>query len=135
MDEVVITDNEYITIKHIPEKGLIYHTVHQNISGETLREALLKGTAAMAAHEATCKWLSDDRKNGPLPPDDVKWGEEIWNAKTMAAGWKYWALVVPTEIVSAGAMAPVINNMFELGLRMMVFDNVEAALKWLDEME
>ncbi len=134
MSNVTLYDSEYITIQYLADKKVIYHVVHKPIGGQDLRDALNAGTAALVKYGA-CKWLSDDRKNGPLPPEDVEWGDKDWNPRTIKAGWKYWALVVPREVIAAGAMAPVIHHLYELGLCMMVFSNPEEAMEWLDEKE
>lgn len=134
MNHITIVDNEYITIEYIPEKKLIYHTIHQPVNGPKLRDALNLGTEALGKYGAT-KWLSDDRKNGPLPPEDIEWGFNDWNRRTAKLGWKYWAIVVPQEIAAADSLSPVIDDLYEVGLRMMVFTNLEEAFAWLDKME
>jgi hypothetical protein len=134
MSRIVLVENEYITLEHLPDKKMIYHTIHKPIPSQPLRDALNIGTEAIKEHGAT-KWLSDDRKNGPLAPEDAEWGFHDWNPRTIKAGWKYWANVVPTDVVSAGALTPVINDLYKLGLRMMVFDNLEEALDWLEKVD
>jgi hypothetical protein len=134
MAEVVIVDNEFITVKYLDDKKIIYHTVHKPIPDEPLKKALNAGTDALIEFGA-CKWLSDDRKNGPVSPEIAAWGREDWDPRTIAGGWKYWANVVPEELVAAGALSPVIEALFELGLRMMVFTSLEPAFQWLDGME
>jgi hypothetical protein len=137
MSKIVLMDNEYITIECPPDKKLIAHVIHKPMGEEQiqlLKDALNAGTAALGEYRAT-KWLSDDRKNGPLPPEMVHWGNTDWNPRTMQAGWKYWAVVVPQEIAAAGTLRPVIEMLYDLGLRMRVFTNIEEATAWLDEME
>lgn len=133
MANVILAENEYITVQYVPEKGMIHHTIHQPYGGAPFREALNKGTTALKEY-GICKWLSDDRKNGPLSEEDIEWGFNDWNKRTIEAGWKYWALVVPTDVMSAGSLMPTIQALFDLGLRAMVFDNLEAAQEWLDSM-
>jgi len=60
-------------------------------------------------------------------------GPQQWGPGMVAAGWKYWALVVPSEVAAAGTLVPVIDSLYEFGLRMMVFTEVEKALAWLDQ--
>lgn len=134
MPPITIVDNEYITVQYLPDRKVIYHTVHKPIPDEPLKVALNAGTDALRSYGA-CKWLSDDRKNGPLSPHVVEWGDQDWNPRTIAAGWKYWANVVPEEMASAGTLYPVIQHLFDLGLRMMVFTNLDEAFEWLDSME
>lgn len=131
MPAISVADNEYITLKCIPEKQLITHIIHKPIGSAELREALLAGTAALKEHKAT-KWLSDDRLNGPLAQEDVEWGFNIWNRLTIDAGWKYWALVVQKEVIAAGSMTQTIEALFDMGLRVMLFESAEEAMEWLD---
>ncbi len=131
---VTITDNEYITVQYLPDKKIIYHTIHKPIDGQPLKDALNAGTAALARYKA-CKWLSDDRLNGPLSQEVLDWGLQDWDPRTSAAGWKYWAEVVPQQLASAGTMLPLIEILYGMGLRMMVFTDLEKAFQWLDSLE
>ncbi len=134
MSEIIVFDNEFITIRYLPEKKCIYHTVHQPISGQPLRDGLLTGYEALQ-HYGLAKWVSDDRKNGPMSEEDREWGSVNINQRSIEAGWKYWALVVPKEVVAAGAMIPTMEAMHKLGLRMAVFSEVEAAFEWLERFD
>jgi hypothetical protein len=137
MSRTTIVTNEYITVEYLSDKATIYHTVHKPMGVEQaqlLRDCLDAGTNALKKYRIS-KWLSDDRKNGPLPPEVIQWGFSDWNPRTIKAGWKYWANVVPVEIAAAGTLMPVIQDLYHLGLRMQVFTKVEDALKWLDEMK
>ncbi|MFN8527695.1 MAG: hypothetical protein U0670_03685 [Anaerolineae bacterium] len=132
MPPINIVDNQYITVQYLPEKQMIYHTVHQPIYDiRLLKDALNAGTDALQKY-GVYKWLSDDRKNGALPPEVVEWGLEDWNPRTIAAGWRYWANVVPKELAAAGALMPVMEALFGMGLRMMVFSDLDEAIAWLD---
>lgn len=133
MSGIVLVSNDYITLECYPDQQLIYHTVHQPIGpdqAQMLKDTLNTGTEALRQYGAT-KWLSDDRKNGPLPPEMAEWGATDWNPRTIAAGWKYWANVVPHELAAAGTLLPIIENLHTLGLRMRVFTSLEEAQQWL----
>jgi hypothetical protein len=136
MPNVSIYNSEYITVEYWPDDRLIYHTVHQSMSNQlpVFKEALNAGTAALQKYKV-CKWLSDDRKNDGLTPEGNEWSFGDWQPRTLKAGWKYWALVVPQTLAAAGTLTPVVENLFELGLRMMVFTTVEEAVVWLDKMK
>jgi hypothetical protein len=133
MSETILVDNEYITIRYLPEKGIIYHTIHKPVGGPIFRDALNVGTETLKKNGAT-KWLSDDRKNGPLSAEDIEWGFNDWNKRTIDAGWKYWAVVVPQVVVDAGTLIPTMEALYGLGLRMMVFSDLDEATKWLDSL-
>jgi hypothetical protein len=132
----VLYNSEYITVEYWSDKNLIYHVIHQPIASqlEMFKEALDSGTATLTEHKVT-KWLSDDRKNGPLSQEGNEWAFGNWQPRTIQAGWKYWAAVVPQDLVAAGTLVPVIDNLYQLGLRMMVFTDVDKAVEWLDKME
>lgn len=98
---------------------------------EMLKEALNIGSDALEKYRLK-KWLSDDRKNGPLPAEIIEWGETEWHPRVIGAGWQYWANVVPEELVAAGTLVPIMNNLYKLGLRMQVFTNLDDAQNWLD---
>ncbi|MBX3083860.1 MAG: hypothetical protein KF716_19655 [Anaerolineae bacterium] len=134
MSAISIVDNEYITVQYWSDKKIISHVVHQPIADEPLKAALNAGTEALKKYGAH-KWLSDDRKNGPLSPEMLEWGFTDWDVRTIKAGWKYWANVVPEDLAAAGTLAPVMDTLFEMGLRMMVFTDVEKATQWLDSLE
>lgn len=131
MSRITIVDNDYITVEYWEEKGIIYHTVHQPVGGPVLRDALNTATEELGRRGA-CKWLSDDRKNGPLSDEDREWGFNDWNRRAVDTGWKYWALVVPQELAAAGAMSQTIEDLWGIGLRVMVFTDVASAVEWLD---
>lgn len=135
MPNVTIYNSEYITVEYWPDHKLIYHTVHQPMSGQLsmFKEALNAGTAALQKYKVH-KWLSDDRKNDALTPEGNEWSFSDWQPRTLKAGWKYWALVVPQNLAAAGTLTPVIETLYALGLRMMVFTTVEDAVAWLDKM-
>ncbi len=134
MSPIVIVENEYITVQYLPDKKIIYHTVHKPVNDQLFKDALNAGTDALEKYRA-CKWLSDDRKNGPLSPEMLEWGRNTWDVRTIAAGWKYWANVVPEAVASAGSLMPVVEALYQLGLRMMVFTDPEKAFAWLDSFE
>ncbi|MBI5958597.1 MAG: hypothetical protein HY866_07680 [Chloroflexi bacterium] len=134
MSDIIIIDNEYISMSYLPDKKFVYHTTYKPVSGQILRDALLAGLETLQKYGAH-KWLSDERKNGPMTREDQEWGRVNLNPRAVEIGWKYWALVVPEQLIAAGSMAPAIEEYYELGMRMMVFSDVKEAIQWLDRFE
>ncbi len=134
MPPVIILDTEYITVEYLPDQKIIRQTVHKPIGDKLLKQALTAGSDALIKYGAQ-KWLSDDRKNGPVSREVVEWGLQGWAQRTIGAGWKYWADVVPETLAAAGTMLPVIDAFFQMGLQMMVFTDPEQAKQWLDSKE
>lgn len=134
MSKLTLYDSEYITVEYWEDKKLIYHVVHQPMSGqlEMFKEALNIGTEALQKYQVN-KWLSDNRKNDQFTQAGKEWFDE-WQPRTMKAGWKYWATIVPESLAAAGTLMPIMEILYNLGLRMMVFTDMEQAIAWLDKM-
>ena len=134
MSNTIIVENENMTVECHTDKGIIHHTIHKPTNGQIFRDALEAGEVYFKDHGLS-KWLSDDRKNSAILPEDVDWNLNIWSPRMIEAGWKYWALVVPKELAAAGVLTDVVQDNYALGLRTMVFTNVEEAIDWLDQQE
>jgi hypothetical protein len=130
MPEMKILSNEYATLVYYPDTKIVHHTFHQQIGGERFREVLNKGAETLEKYKAT-KWLSDDRKNSALSKEDTEWSKTNWFPRSIKAGWKYWALVVPQDILGQLNMKEFVDSYFEQGLRIMVFSKPEEAKQWL----
>ena len=64
-----------------------------------------------------------------LSPEDTKWSKEVWFPQAVQSGWKFWALVVPQDILGRMNMKEFVDEYYEKGLRIMVFNNPEEAMQ------
>ena len=131
MPPVTIIDNPYATLWYHPEKRIVHHQIHQFISGDTFRELLLAGTNVLIKHHAQ-KWLSDDRANAVLRPEDVEWSHEFWFPQTARAGWKYWAIVQPVKTVGQVTMKGLASTYGSHGITSKNFTDPSDAMWWLE---
>jgi hypothetical protein len=127
---VTLFEREPITVWYYPGSRIVHHQVHHPVLGEAFREALTSGVRAMKENGGT-KWLSDDRPNGALLPEDLKWVDEVWSLQTVEAGWKHWALVPPTAMVGQLNVRRHIQLWKDRGIVVQVFDDVGKAMQWL----
>ena len=95
---------------------------------------MLKG-AEYFEKEGCKKWLSDDRKNSALRKADVEWATNVWKPKMVKAGWKYWAIMMPDLAVGRMSMKLIIDEYEQVGVTVEPFEDVDLALKWLEERE
>lgn len=130
MAQQIVLDNEWATMVYDSTDKYIYHTIHKHTTGEPMRRLLNAGVDALAQYGAQ-KWLSDDRCGGETTEEDAKFGATDWGPRAAAAGWKYWALVVPENIAGRASMQGVVEHFFNLGVRVAVFTDVESARAWL----
>jgi hypothetical protein len=127
---VTVLDNEYATLKYHPDTKIVHHVFHKPISGAEFRNVLNEGVKLLQQYGAH-KWLSDDRNNSALSDEDTEWSKTDWFPRAQAAGWRFWALVVPADLMARLNLKEFVDTYYELGLRTMVFTEPEEARKWL----
>lgn len=98
MSKITLIENEYASLVYLSDAKIIHHTFHKPIGGLNFREVLNTGAKTLEKHQAS-KWLSDDRANSVLSPEDTEWSKTDWFPRAIKAGWKYWALVVPQNML------------------------------------
>jgi hypothetical protein len=136
MDEAmptqVILENDDAILWYHSETKIIHHYLKRYVYGKALHIVLEIGAKALEANRAT-KWLSDDRNNSALSPDDEVWGNEVWFPRALRAGWKHWAIVQPEKVVGQLNMRRFKESYSKSGLNAQMFSDPEQAKKWLIE--
>lgn len=131
MSSITVLANEYATLVYHPDQKIVHHTFHKPISGDEFRQVLNTGAELLDKYGAA-KWLSDDRANSALSEEDTEWSKTHWFPRAMSAGWKFWAIVVPEDVMGKMNMKEFVDSYYEQGLRIMVFTEPEKALRWLE---
>ena len=130
MSKTTVLDTDYATLWYYPEQKIVHHVFRKFIYGQEFRQVLEKGLEIFKQHGAQ-KWLSDDRNNSALPKEDGEWGVNDWSPRVVAAGWKYWAIVMPDKIAGQMNMQRFIDTYAKLGVTIQIFDDPDEALDWL----
>ena len=128
----IVIESEQISVWCYPKLRIVHHEMHRHCHGEPFRQALLAGQGALRQHGAV-GWLSDDRRNGPLPDDDEKWATSVWFPQTRAAGWRFWAMVVPERAVGKLNVKRFVELYRQRGIEASMFAEPAPALAWLKE--
>jgi hypothetical protein len=126
----VVIDNGSSLLLYHPRHKIVHHELRTVVQGEAFRSILEKGLELFVKNGA-CKWLSDDRGNGPLTAEDSEWATTSWSPRVMAAGWKYWAVVMPQKVIGQMNMTQWIKTYAEKGVTVSAFTDPERALNWL----
>lgn len=129
-----IIDNKYVTLQYHDHLGIVHHVYKPNIGGDYLKEALNTGTELLRKHRAT-KWLSDNRAIEGHSEKETEWVNTEWLPKTINAGWKYWALVVPQNVMGQMNMNEFVQSFYDMGVRIMVFTDPNEAMDWLIDVD
>jgi hypothetical protein len=134
MTSRTIINNEFAQLYFHTDTGIIHHHFTNLLDTEHLREVLYSGLDLLTKH-GTCKWLSDNRFMNPHAEEDAEWITNDWLPKVLAAGWKYWALVVPVSWHAKVNMVDYVNTFHEMGVRVMVFSDPDEAMAWLIDID
>lgn len=129
--EVLIDEPSHRLLYH-PDSKIVHHELRRFIHGEPFRALLERGAAVMEERRAV-KWLSDDRGNAPIKPNDSEWCKTIWFPRVLAAGWKHWAVVMPEGVLGQMNMRRWIDTYAESGLNAHPFAHPHEALAWLSQ--
>jgi hypothetical protein len=127
----IILETDAVSLRYYPGPKIVHHELRRFVHGKELREVLEKGLELLIAHHA-CKWLSDDRGNGPLTPEDADWAESEWGPRTLAAGWKFWAVVMPEKVTGQMNLRRKMALYENLGVIVQAFASPGEALSWLE---
>lgn len=131
MSVVSILDGPVATLWYHPEAGIVHHQFKKYAYGDDLKAVLDRGYEVLKANKGT-KWLSDDRANNALRPEDAQWAQTDWFPRVVAAGWKYWAIVLPETVVGKMNMRGFIEQYAQAGITAQVFTDPAQALSWLE---
>ncbi len=94
----VVLHNDHITLWYYPALKIVHHQMVQAPTSSEFRELLTKGAETLERFRAI-KWMSDDRGNTLLRPDDEAWAQAEWLPRVLNAGFKFWAIVLPEAAI------------------------------------
>jgi hypothetical protein len=130
MPTSTILDDEYMSLWYHPETGIVHHRIHKYLVQGGFRKLLTASAEVLEANRAT-KYLSDDRTNVVVDPEDVKWADDNWYPRAIKAGLRHWALVLPSTMVGSLQARTILESRRKQGLDVEGFDSVETAMAWL----
>jgi len=128
----IILENEAAILRYHSRTKIVHHEFKRFIYGAQFREVLETGLTLFHEHGAR-KWLSDDTNNGPVRPDDAEWAQNDWGPRVVAAGWKYWAIVLPAKVIGQMNMRRWRDFYEAQGVGVEAFSDPDAALTWLEQ--
>ena len=135
MEKIDVFQNENAKMVYYPDLKIVHNTFSGSPSGKQFREALDAGVEVMKKYGST-KWLSDDRENQvQFSDEDNEWADKDWFPRMLQVGWKTWAMVVPESVAARDNLVDIIDRIYEQGIRIEVFVDLDKSLQWLTEME
>ncbi len=131
MEKTEIIDNEYMGLWFHPVSKIVHHKIKATLPKGEFERLLSTGAEYMEKHRAE-KWLSDDSNLVVLTQEENKWGDTVWAPRVIKAGFKYWAVVLPTSAVGSLQVKRFIKEYRDRGVTVEAFDSVEDAINWLN---
>jgi len=129
--KITVLDNEDVTLWFHSESKIVHHKMHRFLAPGVFQDLLTKGAECLEKHQAK-KWLSDDRDNTVVRPEDIEWGHKVWFPRAVRAGFKYWAIVMPSKAIGQMQMKKLMEDYGQKGVTVQVFDTVEEGMRWLE---
>ncbi|MBC8170053.1 MAG: hypothetical protein H7X77_00205 [Anaerolineae bacterium] len=134
MADITVIDNKYAKLEYHTDTKIVHHTFHESLDTEHMKLVLNTGIDLLKQHHAV-KWLSDNRALNPHSEEDGTWVNNDWLPRVIAAGWKFWALVVPDDVRGRMNMAEFVDMFYAKGVRIMVFSKFDEAMHWLENVD
>jgi hypothetical protein len=124
-------DEPFLTI-HWEEDGGIVWTESKGPSpgGEPMRRGMEAGLRLIIEKKGH-RWFGDARRLSSIDPADVKWINEDWVPRAVAAGLNRMAIVVPKRVVVTLAAKSFLARINGREMASEYFDDFEAARAWL----
>jgi hypothetical protein len=134
MEKETILETNYASLWFYPQLKIIHHQFHKPVIGEEFLKILTTGIEKFEKFECN-KWLSDDRKLPILQQKDRDWLQENMDHRLKEAGFKYWAMVLPENVIGALSIENDLKHWKNKGIKVKVFEDPTIALEWLAKIE
>lgn len=119
-----------LTIHWDDDTKIIWAEWKETPSAEIYRRGLNAGLELLQQKKAR-KWLADTRLLGALQTEDVKWGNEDWMPRMLAAGLRWMAFVTPKKVIAKMMVKNVVSRIDAHDLSMAHFETLDEARDWL----
>lgn len=130
-NKITIVETQLLSLWFYPQTRILHHQLHTFVPAAPFEELLIAGLRYIERQEAT-KWLSDNSGNSIVPQETAQWARTFWAPRAIAAGFRYWAAVMPVEMVGRMQMRMFIDEYADLGVTVQPFEDVDKALRWLE---
>lgn len=127
---MVYFDERFLTIHWDEPTQAVWAEWKEVVTGEPFRRGLNAGLELI--HEKKARnWLADTKLLGPVPIEDLKWTNEDWMPRALAAGLRRMAFVIPKKVVVQMAVKDVVSKVDESALSTAHFNTLDEARAWL----
>lgn len=130
MPTETVFDDEFMSLWYYPDTGVVHHRIKGYLPQGGFRK-LLDASAELLEKYRASKYVSDDRDNVVVDPDDIRWADDHWYPRVAKAGLRHWALVLPSTMVGTLQAKSILETRRRQGLDVEGFGRLEDAMAWL----
>jgi hypothetical protein len=123
-------DEPFLTISWEEDANIVCAQWKEEVRREPMRRGLEAGLE-LVIQKKSRKWLVDSRRLGSIEPVDVKWVNDHWMPRAVAAGLRWMAFVMAKKVVMQLTMKSFMARINEQELSNAYFDDVNEARAWL----
>lgn len=127
---MIYFDEPSLTLSWEEDANIVCAQWKDEVGGETMRRGLERGLELVKL-KSSRKWLVDSRRLGTIDPVDVKWVNDNWMPRAVAAGLEWMAFVMAKKVVMQLTMKSFMARINERDLATSYFDDVDQARAWL----
>jgi hypothetical protein len=127
---MIYFDEPFLTLSWEEDANIVCAQWKNEVGGEPMRRGLDVGLDVVVQKQAH-KWLVDSRRLGSIDPADVKWVNDNWMPRAVAAGLSWMAFVMAKKVVMKLTMRSFMARISERDLTTSYFDDVDEARAWL----
>ncbi|MHA7963372.1 hypothetical protein ACX93W_04430 [Paenibacillus sp. CAU 1782] len=126
---MVFYDSPHATVTWNEENKVVVLQWKSFAKGEQYRTPLNK-VLELAVQKRTNKALYDSRHLAVISPDDQEWVAQEWYLRSMEAGIKYSALIVPHKAIAKSSANRMLSGM-DISNPTQEFHDIDEAFHWL----
>jgi hypothetical protein len=131
MKETELINDDNMSLGYDPVSKYVHHKIKKSLPKGAFEKLLSSGADHLEKYGMK-KWLSDDSNVVAITKEDAEWGDKVWAPRVIKAGFKYWAVVMPTSAMGSLQINRFVKEYREKGVTVEVFNTVDAAKAWLD---
>jgi hypothetical protein len=133
MGIVVVYESSNAILWYHPESNIVHHKIY-NFSLNEEFISFINLASRTLAEKKSAKWLSEDQSLFLMEKGSSDFRGVSWPKKTIEAGWKYWAIVQPKNIITQINMEKIVKHFKTLGVTARFYSEVDEAMQWLESL-
>lgn len=123
-------NERFLTIHWDEDTKVIWAEWKETPAGEPYRRGL-NAAIDLIRQKKGRKWLADVKHLGAVSTEELKWTNEDWMPRALAAGLRWMAFVTPKKAITKVMVKNVVSRVDDHDLSIAHFETFDEARDWL----